>query len=647
MKRRNKSTDSGGRAAPSVESSDQIAPGTVLGKYRIVERLGTGGMGSVYKAVHTGIAKSVALKTMSPQLAADPRTSARFLREAASASRLDHPHVVGVTDFGNDLGVSYLVMELLRGEDLGALIARSPGGLPTVMVADIMLAVCAGVFAAHESGVVHRDLKPPNIFVAQTSLGETVPKVLDFGISKMIEEDGSSPLTNTGMVMGTTHYLSPEQVAGKGADVRSDQYALGVIMYEALTGQRPFVGSSAYEIMRNISEGAHPPVRSLRKDLTPAFEAVIVRAMAVDAHNRFESVHGLGRALLPFASPKRRVMWADYYERDSGRTSDPRLSARAESGETIALDVRPAQLSPTRTHFMAAPPPVAPVPSTPVSGTGVVEFPDSLSTGDYRAMGLSRGRRRWGPALLFALGASIGVLMFWKIPGLRAKLPAVVQTALERTTEARPPVTEATTEAAARTEQPSPAPTQPPTTVTTQTAPTNGNPRISPFSTNDRSSSWPFEPPSKDESKYKAAAISPSHDAGVADAGAAEVASGDGGLRGADVGRTPATPAAPVAASAPSGAAAPTAVVKARPIRLPNPDRELPVVYPRSRRQQSDRVLHGLPPASQPRRVPPKPQTPTAESGLAPPATQEPAPVPPEQIPPRRYFPAGGAPILD
>ena len=172
MKRRNKTTDSGETPPSRVGGkADDLAPGTVLGKYRIVSRLGVGGMGSVYQAVHTGIAKSVALKTMSPQLAGDPRTAARFLREAASASRLDHPHVVGVTDFGTDRGISYLVMEFLRGEDLGMLIARSPSGLPTVMVADIMLAVCAGVFAAHESGVVHRDLKPPNIFIAQTSLG--------------------------------------------------------------------------------------------------------------------------------------------------------------------------------------------------------------------------------------------------------------------------------------------------------------------------------------------------------------------------------------------------------------------------------------------------------------------------------------------
>jgi serine/threonine protein kinase len=230
-------------AADDPGATSDLAPGTILGKYQIVQRLGVGGMGSVYEAVHTGIAKAVALKTMSPQLAADNRAAARFMREAASASRLDHPHVVGVTDFGTDRGISYLVMELLRGEDFGEVISRDPGGTDPSLVADIMLAVCAGVFAAHESGVVHRDLKPQNIFLSHTSLGETVPKVLDFGISKMIVEDVNAPLTNTGMVMGTTHYLSPEQVSGKGVDARSDQYALGVILYEALTGRRPHAGS--------------------------------------------------------------------------------------------------------------------------------------------------------------------------------------------------------------------------------------------------------------------------------------------------------------------------------------------------------------------------------------------------------------------
>ena len=173
----------------------------MLGKYRIVRPLGSGGMAAVYEALHTGIGKPVAIKTLRA-VATDARAEARFLREAAAASRLDHPHVVDVTDFGTENGLSYLVMELLRGEDMGAVVARDPGTLDPTFVVDVMLAVCAGVFAAHESGVIHRDLKPQNIFLARTPLGELVPKVLDFGISKRIDEDVGSGLTNSGARAG-------------------------------------------------------------------------------------------------------------------------------------------------------------------------------------------------------------------------------------------------------------------------------------------------------------------------------------------------------------------------------------------------------------------------------------------------------------
>ena len=270
---------------PRHNPDGSLTPGTMLGKYQIVRQLGQGGMGAVFEAVHTGIGKAVAIKTMNPALATDPRSEERFLREAEAASRLEHPHVTSVTDFGSEGGVIYLVMELLRGEDLANLIARAPAGLETPFVADVMLAVCAGVFAAHESGLVHRDLKPQNIFLAQTALGELLPKVLDFGISKMVNRADGHSLTHSGSVMGTTHYLSPEQVQGAPLDGRSDEYALGVILYECVTGRRPHEGETLYAIMRSISEGRFAPPRALRPDLSPELEAVILRTMA-DAGRR-------------------------------------------------------------------------------------------------------------------------------------------------------------------------------------------------------------------------------------------------------------------------------------------------------------------------------------------------------------------------
>jgi serine/threonine protein kinase len=300
-----------------TDENGLLRPGTVLGKYQIVRPLGSGGMGAVYEAVHTGIGKPVALKTMNAALASDPRAEQRFLREAAASSRLEHPHVVDVTDFGSDHGVIYIVMELMRGEDLAALIARAPAGLDYTFVVDVMLPVCAGVFAAHSQGVIHRDLKPQNIFLARTALGDFVPKVLDFGISKLMDEKGVTALTNSGSVMGTTHYLSPEQVTGQPVDARSDEHALGVILYECLTGRRPHDGETIFTIMRSISEGKYARPLSLRPDLPPPLEAVVMRTMAMRPDDRFPTVHALGRALLPFASSKGRIMWAEYFERGS------------------------------------------------------------------------------------------------------------------------------------------------------------------------------------------------------------------------------------------------------------------------------------------------------------------------------------------
>src|SRR5262249_34215880 len=153
----------------------------------------------------------------------------------------------------------------------------------------------------------------------QTPVGGLVPKVLDFGISKLVDEATGSPtLTGSGVVMGTTPYLSPEQITGQEVDARSDQYALGVILYECATGRRPHEGDSIFALSRASGGGVSPPLRSLRPQLPEAFEAVVLRAMALSPSARFESVFALGQALLPFASPKRRLIWADYFDQGRG-----------------------------------------------------------------------------------------------------------------------------------------------------------------------------------------------------------------------------------------------------------------------------------------------------------------------------------------
>jgi eukaryotic-like serine/threonine-protein kinase len=242
------------------------------------------------------------------------------------------------------------------------------GGLSIERTADIMLAVCAGVFAAHQAGVIHRDLKPGNIFLARTPVGEVVPKVLDFGISKLVDEEVRSNLTGTGTVVGTTQYLSPEQVSGHPIDPRSDQYTVGVILYECVTGRNPHDGETLFAVMRSIAEARFRPPRQVRPDIPPTFEALILRAMRTDPAERYESVHSLGCALLPFATSKRRVLWADYFQGTGTGVPTGPVPVTPGSGPgpyqylAIAHDTPPGagQAAPT-----APPPGMPPEPATP------------------------------------------------------------------------------------------------------------------------------------------------------------------------------------------------------------------------------------------------------------------------------------------
>jgi serine/threonine protein kinase len=346
----------------NAEVADLLA-GTMLGKYRIGRRLGSGGMGVVYQATHMEIGRAVALKVLNADLAEGTRARLRFLREAAAASKIDHPNVVKVTDYGAEGAVPYLVMELLRGEDLSTLLRRHRRGLPVTEAANILLAVCAAVFTAHQARVIHRDLKPRNIFLARTKLFEMGPKILDFGISKLEDDDGAplSSLTDPGYLLGTPHYLSPEQVAGGPADARSDQFALGVVLYECLTGQRPHHGHETAQVLARIRQGAVSPPRRLRPDLPESLEAAVLRAMALKPEARFPTVHALGAALLPFASPKQQVAWSDYYLSDQ-----PAAPALADA--------------PTPEHPPLAATQYLPETADPIDAPGPIEEPAATAT---------------------------------------------------------------------------------------------------------------------------------------------------------------------------------------------------------------------------------------------------------------------------
>lgn len=278
--------------------------GEVIGeKYRIEEELGQGGMGAVFRATHIVSDKAVALKWMlSP--ATDQRALQRFTREARAAGRIDHPNVVDVYDIGHEGDAGYLVMELLRGESFRSRLAR--GVLDPGEVIDLLLPAMQGVAAAHREGVIHRDLKPDNIFLCQGRDGEPRPaKVLDFGISTITSPDQlvQTALTTDGVLLGTPSYIAPEQIeAAATADVRTDVYAFGVILYEALTGRVPFAADNYLRLALAITKGEAPSPRTLRPEISPELEQVVLQSMHKDPAKRPQSIDELIALVTPHAN---------------------------------------------------------------------------------------------------------------------------------------------------------------------------------------------------------------------------------------------------------------------------------------------------------------------------------------------------------
>ena len=278
----------------ALEKTDDSLIGTILaGKYRVDARLNEGGMGTVYRATHVLMEKTVAIKVLRPSLAADEKIVARFSREARAASRISHPNALSVTDFGEDEnGTVFLVMEFLSGKTLKQLI-RDEGPLPLSRAVDITRQVGDALNAAHAQGVVHRDLKSDNIMLSDMTAGDHA-KVLDFGIAKINEPEGGprdAALTAPNLVIGTPQYMSPEQCSQESEiDARSDIYSLGVILYEMLVGHVPFAAESPTMVMMKHLQEPVPSVLDERKDLPPAVGRVIARAMAKLPGNRYQNV---------------------------------------------------------------------------------------------------------------------------------------------------------------------------------------------------------------------------------------------------------------------------------------------------------------------------------------------------------------------
>ncbi len=303
-------------AAPSSASMDATQPQEVIstadrrlsdsnqawlgklvdGRYRVLEVIGRGGMGVVYRVEHLRMGKIAAMKVLHRDLVTDPEVQRRFETEAASISKLNHPHTVQVFDFGNFLGNAYLIMELVRGLDLGRVISRD-GPVPWARAAPLFVQICGALQEAHELGIVHRDLKPENVLITRTTGGRDFAKVLDFGLAKL---DGRNPSeTDRHAIVGTPYFMAPEQIRGDEVDARTDIYSFGAMMFEVLTGQHLYPSSTAVGALTKhlTGEPDAPSMRNPKMGIPPLVDHVCRKALARDPAQRWQSATELAAAL--------------------------------------------------------------------------------------------------------------------------------------------------------------------------------------------------------------------------------------------------------------------------------------------------------------------------------------------------------------
>jgi serine/threonine-protein kinase len=287
-----------------TESHDAMIGTLAAGRYRVMKLLGEGGMGQVYLAEHVAIEKRVALKVLRAEYASKGDIVRRFQQEAISASRIKHPNVLDVFDFGQlDNGCFFLAMEYLEGNDLADEITRRKVLDPATGIR-VSMQICRALAAAHANGVVHRDMKPENVFLQRTDDGEEIVKIVDFGIAQLRSKDDSvvetkRRLTRTGMIFGTPEYMAPEQASGKHADLRADIYAVGIIMYEMFTGAVPFTGETFLGVLtKHLSEPA--PLMNVvfpELSISPPLQAVIMRALEKDPAVRYQTMLEFAQAI--------------------------------------------------------------------------------------------------------------------------------------------------------------------------------------------------------------------------------------------------------------------------------------------------------------------------------------------------------------
>ena len=383
---------------------DPILDTTIDGRYAIESRLGEGGMGVVYKARHVLIDKPVAIKILRKEAAQDTASVQRFIQEAKSASKINHSNIVDITDFGVLAdGHAYFVMEFLQGPTLAQAIAEGP--LDSARVCSIGAQMARGLHAAHTKGIVHRDLKPENIFLLEREGQKDFVKIVDFGIAKV---GGGQKLTQVGMVLGTPEYMSPEQATGQETDHRVDQYAVGCIMYEMLTGVVPFLGDRpAQTLTKHVFEPVIPPrKRKPELDTPVSLEAVVLRTLAKKPEQRFPSMRDLELALTQVDGELKsgRVVVEETKITASSSQSIQNLAAAATTSNSGSIPQQqpymqpgqPAPAPPGMPGAMGLPPQPAggyPPAGTYQSGTGL-PVPQQISPAFTSGAQLSPGQVR-------------------------------------------------------------------------------------------------------------------------------------------------------------------------------------------------------------------------------------------------------------
>ncbi len=322
-------------------SVSRIQKGTLIDdKYRIIRRVASGGMGAVYEVMHERIRRKLAMKFILPELAASKEVIQRFEIEARAASAIGHENIVEVTDMGTTSdGLPFLVMEYLEGRDLAALMDEQ--GLDQVRTVHIISQVLAALDAAHNRKIIHRDLKPENIFLIERGGDPDFVKLLDFGISKFAGgEEAKLHLTSTGLILGTPYYMSPEQARGdRDLDQRSDLFSIGVILYQLLTGRRPFAADNLNKLLYQITSGKVTPPREFNPDITESLERVVQKALAHEVKHRFSSAPEFRAALVGDMQLTTREM-------PPARVSTDQLNVAGAFGPTLVsgaeTDVNPA-----------------------------------------------------------------------------------------------------------------------------------------------------------------------------------------------------------------------------------------------------------------------------------------------------------------